>query len=318
MSSFDITSFCVESIFESHNGTHWFKPIAGVSTYEGSMLDFFTLNQTICYSGVAVASHRVAYTLTSLSYFTQVCPDLFALYLSDFNGLESNNVCYLVEDVLKQKSTNLNIKSSSPFVSLASSIQVLNFSHNNLHSAGLKMLNPLLCRMHVLTHLDLGYCSIDDDGVRLIANLFIQMSLLFIRLSHNNITDKGFFSLTNKLRYCRTLEWLDVSANQLSDESVSFLSASFPLLKRLRNLDLSKNTISDDGIQTLSECIERWRPMSRYESEKQSTKSRKQRWTTKSFRKMSIHLNRIPSGGVLAKRSNLRTKSMDQDEEDIV
>ena len=375
MSSFDITSLCVESIYESGNGCDWFKLTPGVTSYAGSLLDCFSLNQTISYSGVSLASHRVAYTLTSLAYFIQVCPDLFALYLSDFDGLDTNSVFYLSENKFAtsphvSNDSNLTLKniltttehqnnglkssemplgidncskihylsqekkghssqpidipqksvnSSSNISHTKSSIQVLNFSHNQLSCKGLLNLQPMLERLHVLTHLDLGYCCIGDEGLAMLSGLFIQMSLLFIRLSHNDISDVGFLCLTKNLRYCRTLEWLDVSANRLTDKAVPSLASALPILKRLRNLDLSENSISDDGIQSLSESLESLMPLSRDQCKEQGTnKGGKQRWTTKSMRKVSMHLNRIPAGGVMAKKRNVRSRSIDDqiDEEE--
>lgn len=276
MSSYDMTSLCVESIYESRFA----------SSVSSKTLDDFTLNQTINFSKVKVKPHRLNYTIAAVGHLVRTNGEIFGLHLSTFGISESN--IHLLTDPLNIVSDN--------------SLQVLNLSGNELGEGGILKLERFLVKASLLTHLDLSACLLYDAGAIHLSDVLICLQLIYLNLADNGITDRGMADVIGKLRFCPALEFLHLANNRLTDRSAILLGGVMHALPNLRSLDLRQNEIGEEGVQNISENTRQLRPMSGVECNSSSVRSDSV-WKTRSARIANFSLRKVPMGGVL-KRSN--------------
>jgi Ran GTPase-activating protein (RanGAP) involved in mRNA processing and transport len=90
-----------------------------------------------------------------------------------------------------------------------------------------------------LERLDLKYCNINDEGLKLIAAGIDSSSFLRrLFLMGNEISDAGMRSLSTALESTNCIDYLDLSCNSISDKGVQALATS------LANSNLSKLSLS--------------------------------------------------------------------------
>ena len=294
MTSFDITSLCVDFVYESQNRSHL-----------AEHLEDFTVNQTLCFSNAIVSPLCVPYMLSSVAFIVQCTKEIFALYFSRF-GVTSSNIQWL----------------ASPSHFSDTYLQVLNLSDNNLGDDGVRKLQPLLLNATSLTHLDMSKCNIGNDGMLYIAECTMNLPLLYLRLANNNIDDGGLKPLVRRLKYCGTLEMLDLANNNLTDRSVIQLGKALYNLPNLRGLDLRGNAIGEKGLDVVSDNLSQLDKTLRVvhepddPTEPPREKPKKNPlWQTKSLRKAGTNLN--PKHGILKKgRYKTQREHVEDDDSD--
>ena len=281
MASREITALCVEAIYEAQN--------AGKLT---SVLDAFTLNQTINYSDMQVNVSRLLYLISAVGYLVRASGDVYGLHASGVN-LHGNMVA-LLADPLNEISDN--------------NLQVLNLSHNPLCHEGMKRLQRFIVKASLLTHLDLSSCELGNNGVGVLSEYFMCVPLRYLRLSDNAIADAGLLKMVRNFKYIPTLEWLDLASNKLTDQSVVILGTNLASLPNLRSLDLRNNEIGDAGIKAISASLNHLSQMTNIMlagnkiGEDGANTLAGHMWKTKSLRFINLSLNNIPSAGVLGLR----------------
>jgi hypothetical protein len=107
MTSFDITSLCVEAIFESQN-------VGDLA----QLIDEFTLNETVNYSNVRLQTARYMYTIHAAGYLVRSSPDVYGLHMANFN-LTEERLSLLADPVNAVSDNNLQVQC---FISAASVI----------------------------------------------------------------------------------------------------------------------------------------------------------------------------------------------------
>ncbi|XP_078361506.1 uncharacterized protein LOC144645842 [Oculina patagonica] len=88
-----------------------------------------------------------------------------------------------------------------------------------------------------LTHLNLGYNRIGDEGVKQLSKVIVNSNLESLNLSGNNITDKGLNYLSDKLVNTK-VKSLNLSYNNITDKGLNYLSDKLVNTK-VKSLDLS-------------------------------------------------------------------------------
>ena len=281
MTPCDITTLCIESIYESQNAGELAK-----------LLDEFTLNQTVNFSNVHVPPARLPYTITAVGYLVRASPSVYGLHLNKF-GLTAENVSLLADPVNAISDNNL---------------QVMNLSSNNLGPTGIRRLQRFIVKASLLTHVDLSDCQIGNSGAALLSEFFMCLPMRYLRLSNNNIGDKGLINMVPNLKYAPTLEWLDMAGNLLTDKSVICLGKALPCLPNLRNLDLQRNKIGDEGADAISRQLSRLNRVTHLMlaqnliGQSGASALAGHCWTTKSLRHVNLSLNNIPEEGILSLR----------------
>ena len=278
MGSYDMTSLCVEAIYESRN-------TGGMSK---KMLDDFTLNQTINFSNVKVAPHRLNYSVAAVGHLVRTSGEVFGLHLSKF-GITEENI-HLLADPLNVISDN--------------SLQVLVLSNNELGEGGIMRLERFLVKASLLTHLDLSNCKLYDAGAIILAEVMVCLQLIYLNLSENGITDVGMVDIIKSLRFCPSLEFLILFGNRLSDKSAVRLGESIQWLPSMRSLDLRRNAIGEDGVKSVTKNVKHLRPAPEKTFKKRSLRSISV-WKTRSARLSNFSLKRVPMGGVLKRNSQI-------------
>jgi Ran GTPase-activating protein (RanGAP) involved in mRNA processing and transport len=117
----------------------------------------------------------------------------------------------------------------------------LNLSVNHITFSGLRALvNNATAALSTVTHLDLSYNSILDEGATFLADtLRLQTlpSLKCLRLNNCNISDDGFVMLVWALEENKTLETIDLKDHAFSAQGYLVLASSLPNIKGLRQID---------------------------------------------------------------------------------
>ena len=98
MNSFDVTSLCIEAIYESKN--------AALLT---DHIHEFTLNETINYSSAFVPRSRRLYAVSAVGYFVRASDSVYGLHLSNF-GLTPERVDYLADPVNEVSDNHLQVR----------------------------------------------------------------------------------------------------------------------------------------------------------------------------------------------------------------
>ena len=101
MTSFDITSLCVESIFESQN-------VGDLA----QLIDEFTLNETVNYSNIKLQTARYMYTIHAAGYLVRSSPDVYGLHMANFN-LNEERLTLLADPVNAVSDNNLQVECPS-------------------------------------------------------------------------------------------------------------------------------------------------------------------------------------------------------------
>lgn len=70
-------------------------------------------------------------------------------------------------------------------------VQVLNLSHNPMGHRGMRKLQRFIVKATLLTHLDIADCQIGGAGLALLSEFFMCLPLRYLRVSDNDINDKG-------------------------------------------------------------------------------------------------------------------------------
>ncbi|KAK2185956.1 hypothetical protein NP493_218g04034 [Ridgeia piscesae] len=281
MPSREITALCVEAIYEAQN--------AGKLT---SVLDSFTLNQTINYSDMQIDVSRILYLISAVGYLVRASGDVYGLHVSSLN-LRGNMVAMLADPLNEVSDNNL---------------QVLNLSHNPLRPEGMKRLQRFVVKASLLTHLDLSSCELGNVGVSVLSEYFMCVPLRYLRLSNNDIGDTGLLKMVRNFKYVPTLEWLDVAGNKLTDKSVVVLGTNLVTLPNLRSLDLRNNEIGDAGVNAISASLGHLNQVTNIMlaenriGEAGANTLAGHMWKTKSLRFINLSLNNIPSAGVMGLR----------------
>lgn len=96
-----------------------------------------------------------------------------------------------------------------------------------------------------LRRLDLSYCPIGDDGVRLLAESPLLQSITHLKLRECGIGDTGVTALAGSTR-TTALRELNLGHNALTDAAAEALAAS-DSLRNLERLDVYGNQITDRG-----------------------------------------------------------------------
>ena len=280
MTPFDITNLCVEAIYESQNGGEM-----------ASLLDDFTLNQTIRYSNQVLEQNRLLYAVSAVGYLVRSSQEVYGVHMSQF-GLGAN--IKMLADPVNDVSDN--------------NLQVLNLSYNPLQSAGVKGLLRFLIKATLLTHLDLTACQIGNLGISLISEFFMCMPLRYLRLTENGIGDAGILRMVPNLKFVVTLEWLDLSENEMTDDSAVTFGDGIQVLRNLRSLDLRHNNIGDLGVTAITKSLALMDQVTHLMladnkiGERGASKMSDHVWKTKSLRYINLSLNQIPAAGIMGLR----------------
>ena len=235
MRSYDITSLCIECIYESGDTT--------LVDY----LDDFCVNQTIDFGNVILDPSRLHYTLVSVGNMLRWSTNLYALHLPRF-GITGENVTCLV-DPLNAVSNN--------------SIEVLELRGNPIGLGGIRQMRRFLVKASRLTHIDFTKCVLTDQGIYILSQCLMCLPLICARLGSNEISDRGVTHLIDGFRKCPSLEYVDLSDNLITDASIEHLVKMFTLLLFLRSVNLQSNYMSEAGIMRFTEAIRKVRQKSR-------------------------------------------------------
>lgn len=279
MTPVDVTALCVEAVYESGNADDL-----------ASVLEEFTLNQTINYSNSCIAKFRLPYAVSAVGFLVRASRSVYGVHMANFR-LDSDNIG-MMADPVNDVSDNC--------------IQVLNLSCNyDLGAAGVRRLIRFVVKATLLTHLDLSGCRIRDQGLALLSEFFQCCPLQFLRVSSNEVTDIGARKMALNFKYVPTLEWLDLSDNLITDRSAAILASALPDLPRLRSLDLRRNLLGDFGTDVLTRGLGRLRRITSLVlaenqiGEQGASALARNLWKTRSLRYVNVSLNSIPSTRVV-------------------
>lgn len=98
VTSFDVTSLCVEAIYESKNKALLTQNI-----------DDYTLNQTLNYSTAMAPQSRLLYAVSAVGYFVRASEQIYGLHLSNY-GLTAERLSMLSDPVNARSDNNLQVR----------------------------------------------------------------------------------------------------------------------------------------------------------------------------------------------------------------
>ncbi|KAG2388389.1 hypothetical protein C9374_000553 [Naegleria lovaniensis] len=191
-----------------------------------------------------------------------------------FTNIGDEGVHYLTSDgTFLQNLTYLNIHNSAMTVDGAKylstsehvrNLKTLILSANRLGEEGVKYMSQSGTRLQSLTHLEMNYCQIGDEGLECLMNGHCIQNVTELTLRGNNLTPLGMKHIASaKIRgvSAKTLgfsnfRYLDVSENDdICDEGVKELTlASNEKLFKLQELNLFRTNISDASIEAIMKC----------------------------------------------------------------
>ena len=99
VTSFDVTSLCVEAIYESKNEALLTQNI-----------DEYTLNQTLNYSNALAPQSRLLYAVSAVGYFVRASEQVFGLHMSNYS-LDGERIALLADPVNARSDNNLQVSS---------------------------------------------------------------------------------------------------------------------------------------------------------------------------------------------------------------
>ncbi|XP_061141825.1 NACHT, LRR and PYD domains-containing protein 3-like [Syngnathus typhle] len=153
---------------------------------------------------------------------------------------------------------NLSKKSCEALASVLSSSRTLShldLSWNDLYDDGLEALAAGLAKPQcTLQVLRLEDCKLSKKSCEVLASVLSSpCSLRELYLSHNNLGDDGLEALAAELAKPQcTLQVLGLGECQLSKKSCEALASVLSSSRTLSHLDLSWNTLHDDGLEALA------------------------------------------------------------------
>ena len=127
------------------------------------------------------------------------------------------------------------------------------FGKINISASGIQDFNEAghLIWSPTLEVLNLGGCTINDQGARYISNNMSWRNLKHIDLSRTKLSDNGAV-LIGKNTFWTNLRSLDLSSNLIGDEGCSSLAEN-STWKLLQSLNLAQNAITDKGVLSFSQ-----------------------------------------------------------------
>ena len=94
----------------------------------------------------------------------------------------------------------------------------------------------------------LNYCSIDDEGLGLIAPALSKCSLLAdLQMANNQISDEGARLIAGVLNNSSTIRYVDLRGNNIGGEGVQYIASVIQVRNVIEQLDLSDNPIQNKG-----------------------------------------------------------------------
>jgi Leucine-rich repeat (LRR) protein len=277
MSKYDIANFCIEAIYESNNRDNL-----------SSLLEDFTINQSICFTNFILPGYRRIYLLGCIGYLIRESGSVFALHMSNF-GLIGEDICFLADPSMCVSDNSL---------------QLLNLSYNNLGELGVKKLQSFLVKASYLSHLDLSHCAFGPGGAATLAQYFMCLPLASLSICGNHIEDDGITKIANNFKYLTTLETLDLAENKITDVGAVFVAHNLKHLINLQSLDLRKNQLGDAGAATMCSHLDglsKFRNLSLADNrvgEQGACEAAAHIWKLLPLQMLNLSLNRITPTGI--------------------
>ena len=160
-------------------------------------------------------------------------------------------------------------------------LETLDLSHNQLGKVGMQQLSKYLKQISSLKVLNVENTAAQDEGIRLLAQVFEALphlsrllvgdnalgniggiyvmraihklpSLRVISLRHNNIDVEGTQEMSFYLNSCKTLEHIDLRGNVIEATGFEYVCKNISDLHDLQTIDVSHCWIGDAGLIMLS------------------------------------------------------------------
>lgn len=150
-------------------------------------------------------------------------------------------------------------------------LQYIDLSGNHLSIQGIKSLARLICALleqHTsILSLSLNNIGLDDEGLELILNCFIEyyspvpeeagqvprcIAPLRLSLDNNRIGPNGAKRLADMLARYGAIRYLSLNHNALGDEGAKTIGVALPYNVGLKHLSLSHNSIGDEGLTAIA------------------------------------------------------------------
>lgn len=137
-------------------------------------------------------------------------------------------------------------------MSLATKITILNLDYNNFGNEGLYNLMSYIKDAKCLTYLSLGYCNIDENGVKYFNDFLTSSDLMLEKLilQGNPLKNDGAKELIQILRNNTSLEEINLN-NTLFGNDVEVIEKLVGLMKGSENIiiyNMKFNFITDQGM----------------------------------------------------------------------
>lgn len=137
-------------------------------------------------------------------------------------------------------------------MSLATKITILNLDYNNFGNEGLYNLMNYIKDAKCLTYLSLGYCNIDESGVKYFSDYLSSSDLMLEKLilQGNPLKNEGAKELIEILINNTSLEEINLN-NTLFGNDLEVIEKLVGLMKRAENIyvyHMKFNFITDQGI----------------------------------------------------------------------
>ena len=126
---------------------------------------------------------------------------------------------------------------------------------NNLGPEGIKVLSENFKYLNSLEELILGFNSIKDKGVEILATFISDLQNLIKLDLGNNLISTGIQVLADKLENLAKLEELYLTKNNFSNKDAEVLFNKCKRNKNLQIVDISRNLIDYDGVVRIAMVI---------------------------------------------------------------
>lgn len=131
------------------------------------------------------------------------------------------------------------------------------FSYKKLDPNQIKQIFTALKQNKEITDIDLQYCSIDNEGAKIIAGTLKYTEIISITLSNNNINDEGAKALAEALKDNTTITFIDLTNNYIKDEGAKALAEALQKNTRIQFLQLWENQYTDVGQKAINEALKK-------------------------------------------------------------
>ena len=241
--------------------------LAHVLSQNTKLIELDLSNNNLYSKAIKIFSELKTSTLIKLNIrnnsITDQAADTIATFLSRNTGLEELDLSHnnlQSEGTIKiakanlMNLTNFNISHNgitntaandiAVFMCRNTKLQVLDFSCNDLHESGCRIIFEVLQNISMLTSLNISNCSVSN---KLSTLLLHNTNLQKLNLSHNHLSTSDIVKIFKGMKNISNLKRIDISHNMITDKATNSIATVLSQNNNLQKLNISFNCLGSKG-----------------------------------------------------------------------